>query len=208
MGDGASSDVPAWTAAVPLGCYLLALGLVHLRRRPFVLSGASDAFLLAAGLSGLLLLGPLALVEPAVGGSRWGWPVLILIVALVASLLILTSRPRIVVYNATVDQLRPAVAEVALGLDASARWAGETVALPGRGLQIHLDGGPSMRTVCLVALGQRPSPEGWGEFSRRLRSVVTPLRVSPSPWSWLFIGLGTVLLSFAAWAALAGGLAG
>ena len=202
MQGGPGSDPRAWMAAVPLGCYFLALGLAHLRRRPLVLSGAADAFLLATGLSGILLLGPMALVEPAVGNARWGWPVLVLLVTLVISLVVLTARPRVVVYNATVDQLRPAVAEVVLGLDPSARWAGETVALPARGLQIHLDGGPSMRTVSLVALGPRPSPEGWGEFSRRLRSVVAPLRVAPSPWSWMFIGCGTLLLSFATWSAL------
>lgn len=196
--------MPIWAAAVPLGCYLLTLGLVHLRRRPLVISGAVDGLLLAAGLSGVLVWGPMALVEPAAGGTRWGWPILAVLAILSLTLAILVSRPKLVVYNATVDQLRPAVAEVVLGLDPLARWAGETVALPARGLQIHIDGGSSTRAVTVVAMGQRPSLEGWGEFSRRLRRVVDLLRVTPSPWSGLFLGCGTLLLCYAAWAAMAG----
>lgn len=195
------STLPVWIAIMPLGCYLVILGLLHLRKRPLVLSGAVDSAALAAGLAGLLVVGPLALVEPAAGGGRWGWPVLAVLACLAIALAVLVSRPRVVVYNMTVEQLRPAVAEVVLGLDPRARWAGETVAMPGRGLQIHMDGGPSMRAVAVVAMGQRPSPEGWGEFCRRLRAAVAGLRVRPSPWSGLFLGCGIALLSYSVWRA-------
>lgn len=195
-------SIPLWSAAVPLGCYLTALGIVHLRRRPLAVSGAIDAVCLAVGLSGCLAAGLSGLV--VAGPARWSWAGMGALAVLVLALAILLSRPRLVVYNATVEQLRPAVAEVVLALDPSARWAGETVAMPARGLQVHIDGGSPMRNVTLVALGQRPSPEGWGEFTRRLRGSVGLLRVSASPWSGLFLLGGTTILGGAAWLALGG----
>lgn len=208
-------SIPLWAAAIPLGCYLTLLGMAHLRRRPLAVSGAFDAACLAAGLSGLAVVGPLSFLEPVTGGTPGGWlqggwmaagrwALMGALAVLVLALAILLSRPRLVVYNATVEQLRPAVAEVVLGLDPSSRWAGETVAMPGRGLQVHIDGGSPMRNVTLVALGQRPSPEGWSEFTRRLRSAVGLLRVSASPWGAPFLIVGIAILCCAAWSAFGG----
>ena len=208
-------SIPLWSAAMPLGCYLTLLGLVHLRRRPLAVSGAVDAVCLAAGLSGLAVAGPLAFLEPIAGDARGGWiqggwmmagrwALLGALAVLVLAMAILLSRPRLVVYNATVEQLRPAVAEVVLTLDPSSRWAGETVAMPTRGLQVHIDGGSPMRNVTLVALGQRPSPEGWGEFTRRLRRAIGGLRVSSSPWGGVFLTVGIAILCCAGWSAFGG----
>jgi len=110
----------------------------------------------------------------------------------------LASRPRLVVYNVSLEQLRPIVARVATALDPLARWAGETVALPGRDVQVHLDGRGGMRSVSLVTLGSRTSPEGWVEFSRRLRRAVRDQRVRPSPWAGLFLVAALALGGLAA----------
>jgi len=115
-----------------------------------------------------------------------------------ALMLLLAARPRLVVYNITLEQLRPVVAEIVAALDPTARWAGETVALPGRGIQVHLDGRGGMRSVSVVALGSRTSAEGWGEFSRRLRQAIRGLRVRPSPWAAVFGCGGCGLLAAAA----------
>jgi hypothetical protein len=62
-----------------------------------------------------------------------------------------------------------------------------------------------MRTVSLVAAGERPSLEAWGEFGRRLRQGVARLRVRPSPWGGVFATVGGILIlvAVAAWAAAA-----
>ncbi len=202
-------SIPLWWAALPLGCYLTLLGIVHLRRRPLAVSGAVDAACLAAGLSGCLAVGLSGFV--VAGGPPWswdvmggGWAVMGAVAVLLLALAILVSRPRLVIYNATVEQLRPAVAEVVLAIDPSARWAGETVAMPSFGLQVHIDGGSTMRNVTLVALGKRPSPEGWSEFTRRVRGSIGLLRVSSSPWSGLFLLGGILALGVAAWSVLGG----
>lgn len=193
--------LPLWAALVPLGVYLLGLGVVHSRRRPLVLSGVWDGILLGGSLAGLALVGPLALVRPAAVAPLWGWLIVLLLFGLLVALCVLVSRPRLVVYNITAEQMRPLVAEVVSSLDPTARWAGESAALPRRGLQVHLDGTGPMRTVSLVAVGARPSLEAWGEFARRLRQGVSRLRVRSSPWGGFFLAAGSLLLVLAGWAA-------
>jgi hypothetical protein len=120
---------------------------------------------------------------------------------LLVALAILVARPRLVVYNVTLEQLRPVVAQVAASLDRQSRWAGETVALPGRGIQVTLDG-RTARCVSLAAIGGRTSPEGWAEFSRRVRRSVRVLRVRSSPWAVVFAGCGIALVAASLWLAL------
>lgn len=194
--------VPLWAALPPLGLYLLALGRLHLRRRPTAISGAWDFVFAATSVAGFAVVGPLALVAPATAGPSWTMLMFLLVFVLLAAIGVLALRPRIVVYNITLDQLRPVVAEVTGGLDTSARWAGESAALPSRDLQIHLDGRGGMRTVSVIAVGSRTSPEGWAEFSRRLRQAVRHLRVRPSPWSAVFLAAGILVLVATGWLAV------
>jgi hypothetical protein len=198
----ALGSVPLWAALVPLGLYVILLGWLHLRRRPVALAGSWDNLLLAVAVLGLVVAGPLALLQPAVGTSPLAATMLVLLFALLVAIGILAARPRVVVYNVSIDQLRPVVAELAAGIDASARWAGETVAMPARGLQLHLDGRGLARSVSLVAVGGRPPAESWAEFSRRLRRAVRRLRVSRSPWGATFVVLGGAVIAGALWLAM------
>lgn len=197
----ALAGIPLAIAILPLGVYFLLLGWLHLRRRPVVLPGGVDLALLAAGVSGLVAVGPLALLQPAVGTSPWSTAMLLIVFVLVVAAAVLAMRPRLVIYNVTIDQLRPVVAEVVGGLDRSARWAGETVALPARGLQVAMDGRGLTRCVSLIVGGTRTSAESWSEFARRMRRGVRPLRVRRNPWGILavVVGLG-ILLGGVAWA--------
>ena len=190
--------VPLWAAILPAAAYLLILAGLHVRRRPSVVAGSSDLLLLAAATAGLAVAGPLALLQPVVGGTIWAACMLLLGIGLLFAALLLAARPRLVVYNMTCEQLRPVVAEIVATLDPTARWAGETVALPGRGIQVHLDGRGGMRSVSVVALGGRTSAEGWAEFSRRLRQAIRGLRVRASPWGVVFGCCGCGLLAAAA----------
>lgn len=198
----------AWIALVPLAAYFLWLSWAHLRRRPLAVSGAFDAAMLAAAVSGLAIVGPLALVMPVTDGSPWSWPVVALLGVLAVAVCVLVSRPRLVVYNITVEQLRPLVAEVVTALDPQARWAGESAALPERGFQVHIEGNGPLRTVSIVNLGERSSPEGWGEFTRRLRGGLRGLRVRRSPWAPVFAGLGLSVIGAAVGATFLAGWRG
>jgi hypothetical protein len=193
--------LPLWTAVLPLGLYLLFIGVLHLRRRPLVMSGAWDGVLLAAGLTGLAMVGPLALLRPALGGSMWGWLIVLLAFGLAVAVCMLVARPRLVVYNISIDQLRPLVAEVVSSLDPTARWAGETAALPARGLQVQIEGNGGLRTATIIAAGERASSEHWAEFGRRLRRAASRLPVRSHAVGAALAAMGGLMIVLAAWGA-------
>lgn len=191
----ALSAVPAWVALLPLGGYLLALGWIHLRRRPTAVSGGLDVAALATGLSGFVLTGPLALLQPAVGTAAWAAFMMLGALVLIVAGGLLATRPRLLIYNVTVDQLRPVMAEVVRRLDGSARWAGESVVMPARGLQVLMDGRGLARCVSVVAVGTRASPEAWSEFARQLRREARALRVRRNPWGAAFAAAGVCCIA-------------
>ena len=191
--------LPLWAAFVPLGLYAFVIGAAHLRRRPVVIAGGWDWALLGMAVSGLMVIGPLALLQPAMGNAPWTVILLLLLFVLLVALGTLVSRPRLVIYNITVDQLRPLLADVVSSLDASARWAGSTAALPSRHLEVRVDGHGPWRTVSLVAGGERHGAEGWNEFCRRLRRELAGLRVRSSPWAALFLLMGVTTLATSCW---------
>ncbi len=186
--------LPLWVAVVPLGLYLAVLGWLHLRRRPTVFGGGLDLILLAMAVSGLVLAGPLALLQPAFGTAPWAMGMLLALFVLIVASGILVTRPRLVIYNITLDQLRPILAELTTALDPSARWAGESVALPARGLQVLVDGHGLARSVSVIAVGQRTSAETWAEFGRRLRQAVGALRVRRNLWGAALASMGCGLV--------------
>lgn len=194
---------PLWMALAPLAAYLGLLAWLHARRRPVALAGQVDAALLAGAVVGLVVAGPLAVLQPALGTSPWTAVSLVVGFALVVAFGMLAARPRLVVYNVGIDQLRPVIAQVVRSLDASARWAGETAALPARRLQVHLDARGPARTVSVIAVGGRAATEAWPEFSRRLRRAIRPLAVARSPWAAVFAALALAVAAVAAWSGLA-----
>lgn len=198
------SSIPLWVVLLTPGLYLVCVGLFHLRRRPVAIAGGRDLALLAAAVAGPMIAGPLGILQPA--GTGWPWRLVVPLVsfAFLTAIALLATRPRLVVYNVSLDQLRPVMAEIASRLDPEARWAGETVALPGRGVQVHLDGRGGMRSMSLVAIGAKTSPEGWADVTRRVRHAVRRVRVKRSPWAAVFIGCGSLLLAASAWMAVAG----
>jgi hypothetical protein len=161
--------------------------------------------LLALAVSGLVMAGPLALVQPALGATPWATGMVLLLFTLAVAVGILATRPRLVIYNITVEQLRPILAEVTSGLDPSARWAGESVALPTRGLQVLMDGHGLAKSVSVVAVGSRTSAEAWTEFARRLRHAVSSLRVRRNVWGGMLAAIGLLIVTLAiGWATVVG----
>jgi hypothetical protein len=82
--------------------------------------------------------------------------------SLCSSLTALLIRPRLVLYNApTVSELRPVMASVVDELDADARWAGSTIAMPELQVEFVVENHPLLRTITLSATHQRQSLSGW-----------------------------------------------
>src|SRR5690606_23008523 len=156
---------------VPLSTYVALMAIVNWRRKPLLTSGGSDLCALGVALSGIAFVGPLELFRPEAATREFGnyiWIVLLILYWLWLLLVVLTSRPRLVVYNASVDELRPVLASVASRLDAESRWAGNHLSMPGLGVHLHLDAFEIMRNVSLVSSGSLQNIDGWRRLAREL----------------------------------------
>ena len=168
----------------PLAVYLLLLGIVNLSRRPLIVSSGRDIAALAVALVGFVLIGPLALLLPMAAAGRfgiWTWVLLLALYLLVVTMIVLMGRPRLVIYNITVDRLRPILAELASQLDSQARWAGETLLLPQMGVHLHVETFPLMRNVSLVAIKAEQPLEGWQRLERALSAELREVEVARNP---------------------------
>ena len=56
----------------PVAIYLLLLGVINLARRPLVVSGGRDAAALGLAVSGLVFVGPMALLFPEGLAAHFG----------------------------------------------------------------------------------------------------------------------------------------
>jgi hypothetical protein len=163
----------------PLATYLVALGLVQLSRRALVVSGARDAAALALAISGFVAAGPMELFLVEEAAVRYGavvWIMMLAFYGLVVILVILSQRPRLVIYNITLDQLRPVLADVAMRLDSDARWAGESLVLPQLGVQLYLDFTPFSRNVQLSSASAEQNMHGWKHLEKGLLPALRKTR--------------------------------
>jgi hypothetical protein len=186
-------------ALVPVGAYALVLAIINSRQRPFLTSGGSDFTALGVALSGLMFVGPLELFRPDAATREFGnyiWVFLILFYWLCVLLVVLLARPRLVVYNISMEELHPVLAEAAARLDPEARWAGHHLALPKLGVQLHLDSFDAMRNVSLVSSGGRQSIESWRRLARELARSLAPFRVKRNPRAIGLLLVAAALLAF------------
>jgi hypothetical protein len=185
-------------ALVPVAAYVLLLGLLNLRRRPFLTSGGCDLAALGVAVTGLIFIGPLELFRPLAATRTFGnyiWLFLVLFYWLWLVLSVLLARPRLVIYNITADELHPVLAEVAARLDPAARWAGNNLSLPALGVQLHLDSLDLMRNVALIASGGRQSLDGWRRLASDLGRSLRTVRVKSNPHAISFFVVSLALLA-------------
>ena len=180
----------------PLAVYLFLLGLINLSRRPFLTTGARDAAALGVGISGFVVVGPMELFLPGAAANRFGgyvWLLLLAFYALCLTLWVLLLRPRLVIYNATAEQLRPVLAGVVGELDKEARWAGESLVLPQLGVQLHVEPYGGMRSIQLVAAGPEQSYAGWRRLEMVLAQALREIKTAPNPYGFAFVVIGLVV---------------
>jgi hypothetical protein len=186
----------------PLGVYLFWIGLLNLRRRATLFSGATDGAALALGVSGLAIAGPLELFMPeqaAVRFGPWIWLLLIGLYTMGTVLWLLTMRPRLVIYNLKSNRLRGVLAPVALQVDSEARWSGETLLLPQRGVHLSIEPFPLMRNVALASIGTKQDPAGWRDLAAALREALATVPTERNPRGYSLISSALMLLAFATW---------
>ncbi|WP_442482672.1 hypothetical protein [Aeoliella sp. SH292] len=189
-------------AVVPLAAYLAVLGWANIRRRPLVTTGACEIAALGIGLIGLVFVGPIELFRPELATNQFHnyiWLVLLALYLLWVALAAMICRPRLVVFNSTPEELRPLLSEAAGTVDASFRWAGDSLVLPKLGIQLHVDGFPLLRNTSLVSSGPQQSLEGWHKLTKQLRANVRQVVVEPRTVGFLLLGVAVMLVAVAEW---------
>ena len=106
---------------------------------------------------------------------------LLVLYGLAVLLLILVSRPRLVIYNAAAADVRRVLGDAAGQLDADARWAGDALLLPTLGVQLTIESSAYMRNVRLLSTGSYQRRGGWRQLDRKLTEGLRPLRTAPNP---------------------------
>ena len=190
-------------AVVPLAVYLLLLGVMNLRGRPLVTTGARDAAALGIGLVGFVIAGPMELFFPEGAASRfggWVWLMLIVFYGLCVSLVVLLMRPRIVVYNISLEQLRPILTSVAMKLDKRSRWNGDSLIMPDRRVHLHVEPVEALRNIQLTSGGNQQSFEGWQALEQELTAALKHVSMGPNLISIPFLVASAMLaIGAAAW---------
>jgi len=180
----------------PLATYLLVLGVLNLSSRPLLTTGGRDAAALAMAIAGLMVVGPMELFlveEAAVLYGGWVWAIMLAAYALLVVLVVLLLRPRLVIYNITLEQLRPLLADVVARLDSEARWAGESLVMPQLGVQLHLEVIPMLKNVQLVSSGPEQSLPGWRQLETELAAALRRARTSPNPYGVSLLSFGVLM---------------
>jgi hypothetical protein len=178
-------------AVIPVATYAFVIGGLNLSSRPKVLSGAIDSFFLGLALVGFIVVGPMELFLPSATAfwlQGWVWPLLITCYLLFLTLYVLVSRPRIVIYNVSSEQLRPVLADIFADLEPEGRWAGDAAFLPNLGVQLHVEAVPVLKNVQLIATGDAQTYEGWSRLQRELAR-----RLSSTGGTRNLMGIGMIL---------------
>jgi hypothetical protein len=181
----------------PVCVYLFLIGSLNLSRFPFVTSGTRDLLALALAISGFVAVGPIKLFMPEASAAYfegWIWGPVIVLYILMALLIAMVSRPRIVIYNITLSQLRPVLGGVASELDADSRWAGDSLSMPNLGVQLFLLTYPGTRNVQLVSAGGEPHLTQWKRLETELRKSLAIIEVGINPRGFSFVTVATILL--------------
>lgn len=185
-------------ALLPIAMYGVLIGILNARRRPFVTTGGCDLATLGAALTGMVLIGPAELFRPEAASPEFGrfyWLFLLVAYWLAVWLAVLLLRPRLSVYNISRAELRPVLAEAAREVDAQARWAGDSLALPTLGVQLHLECFEAMRHVSLASSGSAQDLDGWRRLSAAVYDKLEDLPVRPNPRSAGIFLLAALLLT-------------
>jgi uncharacterized membrane protein len=182
----------------PVAMYLLLLGAVNLSRRSLLVSGARDAAALALAVSGLVVIGPMELFFPfesAVKLGNYVWLLLLALYVMCVVLWLLLLRPRLVIYNTSADKLRPILADAVSEFNGDARWAGDSLAIPGLGVQLYMDNFAPLRSVSLISAGGNQNHAGWRRLETALRTALAREDVARNPRGLILIVAGLLCIT-------------
>ncbi len=139
-------------AFLPLAAYLTLFGAIRWFGRPMVTTGARDFVAISVAISGLIFIGPIDLFFPETTAALIGyriWLVLAFLYALIVLLIVISSRPRLIVYGMPADKLLPVLTQAATTIDAAATIDHEAGTVNAANTRNPFASRPSSRYRCL-----------------------------------------------------------
>ena len=192
-------------AILPLAAYTNVLGLLRLRSRPTVLSGAMDLLLLGLAVIGVIAIGPIELFFPRAAYSLlgiWVWIVLIALYLFILMLLALNTPPKLVVYGLDHEALRVQFCELLEEEHIRAQWLGDLVELPELGVRACIEPAGRGGVSQIHSAGGQQNLTGWFTLERLLVNKVSSVRnrqyaqgIALVCVSLLLLGIAVLLIS-------------
>lgn len=194
---------PILLALLPLGAYLVLMGIIRLYGRPLVTTGGRDTFALAMGISGLAAVGPGELFFPSAAGASFGpavWPLLAMLYFLLVSLVILNNRPRLVIYGIRDANVLQPLLLACQKIDAGARLdeAAGTVALPELGVHLRVVPHRGSDSADIETFENNISTQFWQVLLTELRTQIAGVPSAPPAAGVVLALAGLVMLGIVA----------
>lgn len=195
---------PLLVAILPLAAYLLFFGVLRLSGRTLATTGSRDLFATSIAIMGLVAIGPLELFFPMAAAAQFGvaiWPVLVLLYFLVVLLIMLSSRPRLVVYGCSLTTLQLPLLRAAQAIDTDAKLdeSAGLIVLPKLGLHLRLDGHRNLDAVEVFAHENGVLPSFWHRLLSELRDELAKEVPAASRTGSFGLLLGIALLGLLSW---------
>lgn len=194
------SPIPFAIAIVPVAMYLIMIGMFRMRRRPLVTTGWRDMAALGIAIVGLVAVGPMQLFFPTYAAARfsgWVWAMLLALYILSLLLVVLSCRPRLMVYGQGQETFFQSLLTAALRIDAHAQWHGQILSLPTVGLQLAYEPSGVRGVQQAVSVSNVESIDAWMQLERELVSVCAgiPAERGSAGWWLMIFGAGLIAIS-------------
>lgn len=155
---------------IPLGLYLMVMGLLALRGRPTILTTGQETLLIGFALSGFVLIGPIELFFPTGAYAAlglWVWLLLVALYFLVVLLIALQRAPGWTIVGMDAEEFRAFFESVLQEGSVDCKWMGNqlqidkwdvrAIAEPSRGFP---------KTTCLSPCGRVRNVLGWYQIEK------------------------------------------
>ncbi|TWU17055.1 hypothetical protein Poly21_42640 [Allorhodopirellula heiligendammensis] len=191
----------ATLAFSPLIVYVLCLSIIRIGGFVWVTTGARDTAAVLVAISGLIVIGPMELFFPNATASllgAWVWIPLMLLYFLFACLVVINSRPKLVIYGRTLEEVYPAMVRAARAMDSNAIEHEEQLQIHLPALTTHIRLDPVRGNDCSSVVAFEPTlPLAfWNQLANHLR---TELRPTPPPYprrGWAMLIMATMTAFF------------